>query len=333
MKKSVFKALSAVGIATLLFGCGAQGSTVPTSSSAQLRMHRASGSEQEYLYVAEHNWYTGVGQTQIFSLPSGKVVGVISNFGTMCEDTVGNVYIVSQPTVTSAPSSISKYAPASTTATEQVTFPSGVYGTDCSIDSTTGKIAVSGVSHPSSSTYLSWLGIYSKLSRKPKLYSNTLMDYFGWCGYDGSGNLYLNGFGSPNHYPPMATELPKSATTFSDFKKPSYLVDGPIQWDGSYITSGLGRSAGKKQPRIIYQLTVSGSSVNVAGEVYLNHFGGFQPQYFSIQRGMVAEAFGKPQVRNTIGLWHYPQGGSKPYMVFKGLEPINYPLIDITYSK
>jgi hypothetical protein len=121
----------------------------------------------------------------------------------------------------------------------------------------------------------------------------------------------------------VATELPAKRENFLTLSSPSALTYGPIQWDGSYITVELGRSLRKKEPVTIYQLSVSGSSVSVAGEVYLNTHGGTE-QYSWIQGTLVAKGYNNTAKNNRIGLWHYPQGGSRPYIVLKGFEYVFY---------
>jgi hypothetical protein len=167
--------LGLCGIVTMLASCGgaqtAMNGAVPQGETAQSRAHQASGSEDVYLYVAEENEISGGQQTEIRSLPGDSKIGAIRNFGKMCEDASGNIYITNGTSVT-------EYPPGATVAIAQASLPAEVIGGDCSIDPSTGNIAVAGVLRRGESRYSSWLGIYSSLSGTPVTYSNKTMASF-----------------------------------------------------------------------------------------------------------------------------------------------------------
>jgi hypothetical protein len=310
------KAICVLFALALLGGCGQSPNTaLPQSPLAQSRAHKASGSEHQYLYVAEND--NGTDRTEVRSLPDGNKVGIIANFGRMCEDAVGNVYMTYGPSVT-------EYPPGSTTASAQATLPANVMGEDCAIDPSSGDIAVAGYLSRKQSQYKSWLGIYRNLSARPTVYSDKRMGTFTNCGYDGSGNLFLTGF------PGIAIELLKNTKKVVTFSNPNYLTYGSFRWDGSYLT--VERPKLQKKPVAILRLTVSGSMVTLVGETDLDVHAG----YSWLQGDTVAKIASHnnlPAGRSKMGLWHYPQGGVHPYMTFKGFDLVFYPLIDVSYGK
>jgi hypothetical protein len=298
-------------------GCGGVKSTAPSGAIPQA--HRATETQLLYLGVSKN----GVGQTLILSYPSAQQVATINNFGPMCTDASGNVYIETTKTVT-------EYAPGGTSPIAQASLPSGAFGEDCAVDATTGDVAVCGTESVSSN-FIGWVGVYPRLNGPPTLFTNDKLRYV-YCGYDNVGNLFLDGF---CYCGQTFSELPRGDGQFIDFQ--GVFSPGPIQWDGKYITLEgawrVGRRGHKNHGFFsISEFAVSGSSFSVVGKTVLDAAGGGDRAQFSwIDGGSVVKATGNSHFNSVLGFWRYPHGGS-PYKVVKGFDYIEYPLVSTSYS-
>lgn len=323
--------ISAVVALATLSGCGgsqppigAPGTTPQVSASGNV--HQAPRSQRQFLYLAEYKSVNSTYeyQTAIVSYHDGHEIGEIANFGQMCSDSSGNVYIDNG-------SSVSEYAPGGKSPIAQVALPNGVYGFGCSVDPTTESIAVGGALVASSKP-TGWLAVYPSLNGSPTIYTSTFMENFDFCGYDDAGNLFLDGY---HDYSTWLNELPKGQSQFTVlYNVPQYATFGPIQWDGQYITVENAWKGRRHDLRMtIYQLSVSGSSISVVGETELDSPNGpDRAQYSWIQGGSVVKPFANTRKNNRIGLWHYPQGGLKPYKILKGFQYVEYPLVSTSYT-
>jgi hypothetical protein len=309
-------------IVALLAGCGgAQTSAVPQGAIAQSLIHKGA-SERQLLYLGEWKWVSSrrVGQTLILSYPSGHKVATINNFGPMCTDSSGDVYVQTASTLT-------EYAPGGTSPIAQATL-SGGWGLGCAVDTTTGDIAACGGESINTNPYsIGWVAIYPNLNQTPTVLTNDHQVWYDFCGYDDAGNLFLDGFCDCSG---GFSELPEGATQFIDFPN-TVEFEGPVQWDGKYITVEY-PTRGGSGGQLIWRVTVSGSSVSIVGTTWIRAFGGDEEQYTWIEGSTVVKPYGKSQKNDEVGYWPYPKGGSKPSKVLKGFEYVEYPLISTSYS-
>jgi hypothetical protein len=124
-----------------------------------------------------------------------------------------------------------------------------------------------------------------------------------FCGYDASGNLYVDGstIGSASEF----TELRKNSHAFTNIAVDVNLrLEEAVQWDGRYITvAKMPSRSGKAR---IYRLQISGSSGTVVGTTKLlsptMHFDGQS----WIQGNTVVQIYGRHYSR--LGVWPYPRG-------------------------
>jgi hypothetical protein len=315
-------------------GCGGSqvGATAPALVAPPAHIYRSSRTKRQFLYLDEYKLVSGTQkfQTEIVSYPDGKEVGTLANYGQMCADSSGDAYIDNGSTV-------SEYAGGGESPIAQVALPSGVYGLGCAVDPTTGNIAVGGAL-AESSTLTGWLAVYPNLTESPTIYTSAFMVNFGFCAYDDKGNLFLDGY---YDYEARISELPKGQSQFRLFyNSPPELNDfGPLQWDGKhmtleggYFTSGHSRK--RRRGSAIYRLSLSGSSLGIVGTTDLDTPNGpDRAQFTWIQDNTVVKPYGNTKENDRIGVWHYPQGGPRPYKVLKRFEYIEYPLISITHSR
>lgn len=323
-------ALTMGAAAAILAGCGGSqppiGATgaMTAATARQGRSHRRV--MRQFLYLAEHKLVSSgfAYQTSIVSYPDGHDVANIANFGQMCRDSSGDVYIDNG-------SAISEYSPGGANPIAQVALPNEVYGSGCAVDPITGNIAVGGAQLESSKP-VGWLGVYPTLNGSPSIYTSPFMQNFIYCGYDDEGNLFLSGY---HDYGTWLNELPKDQNQFTILSAPHGPTFGPIQWDGQYITIENAWKGLRHSSRMaIYRLTVAGSSVNVVGKTPLDSPNGPDEAQFSwIQGNTVVKPYGSTSHNDEVGLWHYPRGGRKPYKVLTGFEYVDYPLISTSYAK
>ena len=151
---------------------------------------------QDLLYVSE----PAAKHVVVFSYPVGKRLGVLNDLGATvgeCVDSAGDVFIVSDPTSPSLPTTIYEFTHGGTVPIATLSDPGGGYG--CSIDAATGNLAVSNFSDPSN-PYGGYgdVAIFARAQGNPTMYypPASFPTNFYFCGYDDQGNLYLSGTSS-----------------------------------------------------------------------------------------------------------------------------------------
>ena len=95
----------------------------------------------------------------------------------------------------------------------------------CSV-SPNGDLAVAGGNYPAS------IWVYKGAAGRPKTYSNVDCEYVWSPGYDGEGNLYVEGDNSA----PYICEIPKGASTMKSVQfNVQIYYQGSVMWDGKHI--------------------------------------------------------------------------------------------------
>jgi hypothetical protein len=178
---------------------------------------------------------------------------------------------------------ILEYAHGGTTPIATLDDP-GYYSEGCAVDPTTGNVAV-----------------YRKAKGTPQLYSDPDFYTYWLCGYDSTGNLFVDGGGGSA----WLAELPKASRTFTNFTvNPGIESPSGVQWDGMYLAIGDGNHRGLGG---IYRVSVSGSTVTIVDHVSMPGPRSHRPRpigQFWIQGDTVIG----PSVL-TVGFWPYPRGG------------------------
>jgi hypothetical protein len=114
---------------------------------------------------------------------------------------------------------------------------------------------------------VSGVNVYRDARGTPTYYEDAEIIDYAFCGYDGNGNLFINGQGSGNNM--YLAELPKGAGGFINLKFAKYvnfLTMGQLQWDGDYITLE------DYATHAIYRLVVSGFYAKVFGVTRLQRW-------------------------------------------------------------
>ncbi len=294
--------------AAFLAGCSALPQSTPKdqADTAPIRswmLPEAKSEDLLYMTTGE-NMY-------VWSYPAGKLTGILSlSANDICTDQAGDVYVPSGYQVL-------EYAHGGSEPIR--TLNNGDLGLGCSVDPTTGNLAVtnegSGAGEvaifPGAQGPVQWY-------RDPEIYT------YGLCGYDDRGDLFFDGTGSTNVF----AELPEGSSSFVNFTLGSkFDAFGSVQWDGKYITLS-NPSTGN-----VYRLRLSQSSLKVAGTTRIqgwqNDYSGHWPY---IQTWIGGKRFvGQSGTLLEVGLWAYPAGGN-PRRVIGPFKTNNVSIYGIAIS-
>jgi DNA-binding beta-propeller fold protein YncE len=255
--------------------------------------------KQDLLYVSDG----GTNDVYVFSYPKGKPLGTLTGFEGPegeCVDKAGDVFIIN-----SNSSEILEYAHAGTSPIATLSDP-GYYPTGCSIDPTTGNLAVT--NGETTGSRAGSLAIYADAQGNPSITQIGDFYYYFFCGYDNEGNLFIDGLNSDFQF--QFAELPKGSYNFRHISlSQSFEYAGGVQWDGKYV------AVGDSDAGVIYQVDVTPSSATIVGSTTLE---GSSPIYTFWITGHGGKK--NPQGTKVVGarsagsgnvmIWKYPAGGS-----------------------
>lgn len=285
----------------LLTACNASLQTPPPAESTRSWMSPAAKSS-DLLYVTDEGNY----HVYVYDYPSGTLVGTLDTaYGSptgLCVDKKGNIFITEYNG-----QEVLEYKHGGTNPIASLYDPGQPIG--CAIDPTTGNLAVANEMSPSGG--YGNIAIYANAKGEPKTYQDTsALELPYWCAYDNAGNLFIDGDYIKSGFKFVFVEMPKgSSGTFRTLSL-AYPPGSPggVQWDGKYITLGSATS----QNGLIFQLTVSGSTVTVVNTTMLDGFNRM-PTYWVLNSGNTKGRLGNPVIATSgadIGVFHYPKGGS-----------------------
>jgi hypothetical protein len=257
---------------------------------------------QTLLYVSSFtNAPHGGSDVDIFTYPRGKLKGALTGFedpGGLCVDKSGDVFVAEQayneifeyPHGSAQPIAVLQDAPYSGPA-------------DCSIDPTTGNLAVANVGVANYG-----IAIYQKAHGTPTIYKYSNYWAYFHCGYDDSGNLFVGSLDGNWHF--MLLKMRKGSTDFVKLtlRKLPYEFEytGGVKWDGRNV------AIDDEYRSTIYQVEVKGSVGTVVGSTrlaYGNDSGAFWfPGLKFGERGREAKRVIATGV--GVGYWNYPGGGT-----------------------
>jgi hypothetical protein len=260
---------------------------------------RPDAKSSDLLYVTD----PASGQIFVYSYPKAKLEGVLTNvLGPLaaCVDKAGKIWIAD-----GSSEQMLKFAHGGT---NPITIlpNSGQDPNSCSIDPTTGNLAVSNLT--------SGVKVYRSAKNKPTIYTDSVFKEYYFAGYDNQGNIFLDGL-TPAGYFQLA-ELPKGQTTFVNFSIPG-AIPGGIEWDGKYITYG------DQVYNTLYEIDVNGSTAKVVSQTTLA--GAYDPLYaytysnFSDSSSEASLVVGCDFMGSsgTVAVWNYPAGGD-PIKIYTG---------------
>jgi hypothetical protein len=140
--------------------------------------------------------------------------------------------------------------------------------------------------------------IFRHARGKGKIYGGTGLSEAYFDGYDGSGNLFLDGFNNNDAF--ELVELPKGSSTFQTITTSNTVkFPGSVQWDGTYLT------VFDQVANALYQYTISETTATLKGTVSLGSSSDCVQTWIAQPYIYCADA------GNDDGeVYNYPAGGS-----------------------
>jgi hypothetical protein len=256
------------------------------------------------------------GDAYALSLPTGQLVGKLTGFNQPlgdCVDAEGDVFIT-----ISQSAQIREFKHGAKQAFN-VLDDSGYNPLGCSIDPTTGNLAVTNIVGNGSGYDHGNVAVYKKAKGTPKYYADPSIYQYGYCTYDQTGNLYIDGITPPSDDPQVA-ELPKGSKTFQPITLNQSLGGNNVsalQWDGTSLAIASQSAA------VIYQFAISGSTGTEVGSTTLK--GESSILAFWIQSTKKGQTLYAPVFQNqsigAVGVYHYPTGGKASKTYYAVVDP------------
>jgi uncharacterized repeat protein (TIGR03803 family) len=265
---------------------------------------------KQLLYVSD----SSSNDVYVFTYPLGGAVGRLKGFKEpygQCVDSKGDVYIANFGS-----GSVVEYAHGGKQAIK--TLSTGGNPIGCSIDKT-GDIAVTNFATPSGPGNVE---IFKGGSGTPQSYGNNACYYMWPAGYDGSGNLYVEG----QNGAVSVCELPAGGSSMNtvSFNKTIYFP-GSVMWDGEYITL-TDQEYGGQYETAIYQATAGSGTLTAVGATQLSGYCSLH--YVDIVQPFIVGKANTPVNRRqghvveggnlrcsgsgygSMDAWDYPAGGA-----------------------
>jgi len=215
---------------------------------------------EELLYIA--NYYTNI--VRVYSYPAGKLVGSLttdlSTPDGICVDKQSNIWIVNNSEASGGIKIVEfKHGGTKPVATLQ---DSREYSESCSVDPTTGNLAVTNQGDYSNGP--GSVSIYTNAKGAPKMYFDSDLNSVYFCGYDPKGDLYVDGINTKGYF--QLAEMPKGKKSFTNItlKGGTIYFPGQVQWDGKYLAVGdqdAGNLPSGYTYSAIYETTGSGGKI------------------------------------------------------------------------
>ncbi len=285
-------ALSICFAASALAGCASPSSSAtslaPAARSSERSWMLPQASGDTLLYT------TGPSDVYAIAFPSGKLVGTITSVSYpqgVCSDAAGNIFVTSYRT-----QDVVEFAHGGTTPIAKLA-DFGYFPLGCAVDPTTGNLAVANMQAMDGSG--GNVAIYTGAIGKPTYYTALGMSGYSWCTYDDRGDLFVSGGGVSG-----LAELPAGSQTM-DAIALSVAGNG-LQWDGRYLAM-LDR-----QSKVIYRISVSGSSGSVVGTAHLKGLIASVGWDFVLDGDKAVVPYApKGYDLRKFGFWKYPRGGQR----------------------
>ncbi len=308
-------ALSSCVVAGMLAGCGgsqppigAPGAMPQSPAIAQHPGHSRSWMDADVastdlLYVADFDRVT------VYSYPEGKLKGTLTGFDSAvgdCVDRSGNIFITNQ-----IPNVIYEYAHGGTKRIAKLR--TDVTPVGCSIDATSGNLAVTGFSHGAD--------IFRGAAGEPTFYKDSHFYFMQFCAYDSNGDLFVKGWKNGKRGDGLV-ELFKGSSKFTDITLDATPdADGGIQWTGTRLAVGGYLPDTINGTPVIYRFRISGQNGRRTGTTKLGPRG-LEPFQFLIDgsSAVVPNWYIKSSLeRYDVLIYKYPDGGSPISEITRGV--------------
>lgn len=260
-------------------------------------MSRDAKKAHHLLYVSD-NW---TGDVYVFGYPKIKLVGTLTGFydlGGICTDKKGNVWIPELD-------DIQEY-PHGGTSPISVLSDGNEFANDCSVDRTTGNLAVTNYSTTSGAA--GNILVFAGAQGTPQTFTDENMYYYYSLTYDNHGNLFADGTQVQSGGFQFA-QLPSGGSAFTNYNlNLPYSWPGGVAWDGQYVTVEDADSS------TVYQLSISASGVTEVSSTSLSGLRGIMQYLIPLKRpgkghqGTQLIAGGSQSAQ--LGIYTYPAGGA-----------------------
>jgi hypothetical protein len=308
------RALSIAVATALLAGCG--GTQLPIAAPGAMQQSRATtphdrswmlpeAKSEDLLYIS-----ASAKSVYVYSYPDGKREGTLTGFdypSGLCVDQHGHIFVTAFGT-----SQIFEYAHGGASSIRTLSDP-GQRPEGCSVDPTTGSLAVTSFASTSSSA--GSVQIYKKARGEPETYSNADFVQVWFCGYDDAGNLFIDGFnrGTRKTRRVQFAELRRDGHSLKNVALNTRLrYPGGVQWDGKYVAIG--------DTHTIYQFSISeGRGIEVGSTPLARSTAVYQ---FWIQGTTVIGPNSKVYGSGSVKFWNYPAGGKPTKAIDRLPSPI-----------
>lgn len=309
MKNLGLIAISVIG-AAFSAGCGTVQSPITTNRATLPDVQESS--YNAFLYV------TGSDSALMLSYPNLETLGTIEpgqSLRSGCpDDATGDVYFLASQG--SSGNELLEYSAGSTTQIGILSPPNGsIFVGPCAADPTTGNIAV--ITGTAGSLQNEYISVFAPGSSVPIEYTNSSFVHYFAVGYDPNGNLFLTGE-EPSSGLVSLSELPKGTGTFIDIILNKRVGPGPLEWDGTYLTSQAAARHSSHFPTTIYRIAVSGSSGKIVGKTKLKgaKYDGW------IEGNVVIAAQNGKRNEGQLVFYSYPKGGRHNDVFNTGLPEV-----------
>jgi DNA-binding beta-propeller fold protein YncE len=287
----------------MLAGCGGSQTqigapgTIPQSGPAARHPDRGpswmapDAKGKDLLYVSDQ----GTNDVYVYSYPKGKLTGTLTGFNVPdgeCVDQTGDVFITNY-----SASNIVEYAHGGTSPIATLS-DKGYHPSGCSVDPTTGNLAVT--NFETTHSLRGDVAIYQGAKGSPKLhYTDPRIYSMYFCGYDNAGNLFVDGTTAGSAF--AFAELPSGGRSFRNITLKQTISGGPggVQWDGSHVAVLV------QGTNVIYQFTINGKKGTEVGSTSLGG-ASYVIQFWKEGSDVIGPDFGNADV----GIWKYPAGGA-----------------------
>lgn len=250
----------------------------------------------------------------VYTYPEGKTVGTItvkSPIG-MCADAKNNVWVTDE-----VDHELLEYAHGGTQPIATVRLPGAQAVAGCSFDPVTGDLAITSLCVLSGYDCVSngSVFVYSSIQKAPSQYFVGTASSIFFCGYDASGDLFIDG-NQTSIGPFVLGELVKGASTVQILilNRPVYFPGG-VQWDGKYMTVG-DQEAGNQIASSVHQFTVNGVHAKIVGTTPL-HGASDVVQYWIQGKTIITPNLGV-EYPSDARIYPYPAGGAPTTVIGSG---------------
>lgn len=282
---------------------------------------RSDAGKQWLIYAADNS--SGTIDIYNYRVQTGKlygqITGLVSPYGE-CTDGAGDVYVVDTTTAKIYEYAHGGIAPIAT-ATDDYGVPLG-----CSVDPTTGNVAVSNFSGPGSSG-IGGVDIFTGgLGGSQTNYMNESLYHVYPGAYDPHGNLFVQA--TEYSGPTAFAELPAGTKAFTLLTGLTIDFPGSVEWDGYYLAV-VDQDYQYGYTTEIYRVTVSGSNVTVVRSTNLidNCYPDYdwmvsvQPYISGTNKRLNAVVAGNLSCPTRYGFWNYTNGGLPKRVIPASIAP------------